>query len=83
MNITRTDPVTGEENTLDIPVSEEQLQRWHDGHGLIQNIMPNLTDDEREFIMTGITADSWDEIFKDSETAEHGTDINDEEERPF
>jgi hypothetical protein len=34
--------------------------------------MPNLTADEREFIMTGITPDEWDAAFEDlDETYSH------------
>jgi hypothetical protein len=29
----------------------------------VQNAMPHLSADEREFIMTGITPTEWDEMF--------------------
>jgi hypothetical protein len=32
---------------------------------LIQDAMPNLTSDEREFIVSGITKDEWDSVFGD------------------
>lgn len=83
MNITRVDPFTQKENTRDIPVSEEALQAWHDGHGLIQNLMPNLTPDEREFIMTGIMPESWDELFSEHEAARNGEDHEDPDETAF
>ena len=35
------------------------------GEGHIQNIFPHLTPGQREFIMTGITDDEWDETFKE------------------
>ena len=53
--------LTGIINSMDIAVSEEQLQAWESGE-LIQNVMPDLTADEREFIMTGATANDWKEI---------------------
>ena len=59
MKITRTSPFTGKEHTLEIPVTEQQLRAWLSGV-LIQDAMPNLTPDEREFIKTGITAEEWD-----------------------
>ena len=62
MQITRRNPFTGEHHTMDIAVTEQQLQAWKGGQ-LIQNAMPNLTDDEREFIMTGILPAQWDAIF--------------------
>lgn len=64
MKITRTSPFSGKENTMEIAVTQEQLDNWKAGQ-LIQNAMPNLTPDEREFIMTGITAEEWDETFKE------------------
>ena len=35
---------------------------------LIQQAMPNLTADEREFIKTGITPQEWDDMFEDEES---------------
>lgn len=46
----------------DIDVTEEQLKRWEDGE-LIQDVMPHLTLEEREFIMTGMTEDDWEDLF--------------------
>jgi hypothetical protein len=51
--------LTGNKVSMEIDVTNEQLQRWVGGE-LIQNAMPNLTADEREFIMTGITPLEWD-----------------------
>ena len=58
MIITRKDPFTKEVNTMELPITKFQLERWEAGE-LIQDIMPSLTPDQREFIMTGITPDSW------------------------
>lgn len=65
MKITRQDPFTGKTNHWDIPVTEEQLTKWQRGV-LIQDAIPNLTPEQREFIMTGITPASWDEALKES-----------------
>lgn len=65
MKITRRSPVSGEINTMEIDVTEEVLDEWKLGYDLIQNLMPNLTATEREFIATGITGKEWDNIFKD------------------
>ncbi len=62
MNITRRSPVDNVERTLDIPCTEEQLLRWNSGE-LIQSAMPNLTPDQREFLMTGVTPEQWEEMF--------------------
>ena len=62
MTVTKTSSFSGNVNTLDIDVTEEQIASWRGGE-LIQNAMPNLTADEREFIKTGITAEEWEELF--------------------
>jgi hypothetical protein len=62
MLITRQSPFSGKVHTWDILVTEEQLARWRGGDR-IQDAMPYLTPDEREFIMTGITPDEWNATF--------------------
>ena len=61
MLITRTSMLTNIERTLEIEVTREQLNRWKAGE-LIQKVMPNLTANEREFIMTGIVQSEWDTL---------------------
>lgn len=62
MTITRASPFSGKVNSMEIDVTEDQLAAWKSGQ-LIQAVMPNLTPDEREFIMTGITPNEWDSMF--------------------
>lgn len=61
MVITRKSTLTGVTRSQEIPVTAEQMQAF-EGGALIQNAMPNLTDDQREFILNGITPDEWDEL---------------------
>lgn len=63
MNIVRVSPFSGKINVLDINVTEAQLIAWEQGT-LIQNAMPHLSPDEREFIMTGITPREWAAVFE-------------------
>jgi len=42
-----------------------RFQTWIQREGLIQDLFPSLSSDEREFIQTGITHDEWDEMFGD------------------
>lgn len=63
MQITRKSAISGKENTLEINVTQEQIDLWKSGVP-IQQAMPNVSADEREFIKTGITAEEWEEIFK-------------------
>ena len=64
MEITRTSIHSGITRTLTLDVTAEEIATWKAGE-LIQNAMPRLTSDEREFIKTGITAEEWQEIFAD------------------
>jgi hypothetical protein len=62
MNITKRSTLTGKENTLNIDVTPEQLARIENRMNtteLIQNIVPNLSMADREFLMTGITNEEW------------------------
>ena len=63
MKITKRDPMTGTVNTLDLDITEEQMGRINAGIETIQQIVPHLSPDEREFLITGITPGSWDSIF--------------------
>ena len=62
MKITRTSMLSGIERTRDLEVTEAQMAAFQAGTH-IQNAMPHLTDDEREFILTGGTSEEWDEAF--------------------
>ena len=62
MKITRTSRLTGKTSVMYLDINKEQLFSWVDGE-LVQNAMPQLSAEEREFLMTGITPDEWDSVF--------------------
>ena len=62
MKIVRRSPFSGTVNTREIDVTPEQIDAWQAG-ALIQVAMPNLTAEDREFMMTGITPEEWAETF--------------------
>lgn len=62
MLITRKSPFTSIVHSMEINVTEEQLRNWKAGV-VIQKAMPNVSPDEREFIMTGITPQEWEDTF--------------------
>ena len=62
MKIQRTSAHSGITRTLDLDVTLDEYADWKAGE-LIQNAMPRLNADEREFVKTGITAEEWEEIF--------------------
>lgn len=66
MQITRKSPFTGKVHTREINVSEREMDMWLSGM-LIQDAMPNVSPDDREFIKTGITPEEWAEAFGDCE----------------
>jgi len=62
MKITRTSRLTGKTSVMDLKITQAQLDAWVDGE-LVQNAMPQLSAEEREFLMTGITPAEWNEAF--------------------
>ena len=69
MDITRTSIATGITRTRDIPVTQEQLERWQQG-GLIQDVMPELSAEDREFVQSGMTQAEWEEIGVEDDPAD-------------
>jgi len=55
--------LTGTTRTLELDITVEQFENWQNGM-LIQDAMPNLTPDEREFLITGILPHEWDEFME-------------------
>ena len=66
MLVKKQDPFTGKLNTFEINVTQDQLDAWKAGT-FIQEAMPNLSPEEREFIMTGIVPDSWQKYVVDQQ----------------
>mgnify|MGYP007072282684 FL=1 len=64
MIVTRKNIFTGVKRSLDLDVTQEGLNHWKNGE-LIQNVFPNLSVDEREFLMTGIIGEEWNELLED------------------
>lgn len=57
-------------------MTQAQIDDWQSGT-LIQNAMPHLNADDREFLMTGITPEEWEKTF--NATGEDHEDIVDED----
>ena len=66
MLISRISPFSGKTHEMEIPVTQEQLDNWAQG-ALIQNAMPNISPEQREFIKTGITPEEWNNTFSEDE----------------
>lgn len=50
---------SGRVHTLDLPITQRQLNLYYNDGALIQNAFPHLSNPDREFIKTGITAEEW------------------------
>lgn len=74
MLVTRRSLISGKEHTMDLPVTQAQIDelikgpfKWTHPTMVIQKAFPNLTPDEREFLFTGITPNEWNGVFGEDE----------------
>lgn len=63
MNVTRKSVLTGKVRTRNILVAPEDLALYETGSISIQEAMPYLNSQDREFIMVGITNNEWKNAF--------------------
>lgn len=64
MEIKRVSAISGVERVKDIPVNPDDYIAWKNGEVSMNEAMPYLNDEDREFILSGIIKDEWNEIFK-------------------
>lgn len=69
MKITRTSVLTKIKRTKDIDLDIEDFSRWKLGTP-IEEAMPYLSIDDRDFIVSGIISGEWESLFKE-ETIEN------------
>ena len=62
MLITRTSPISGATNSLEVNCTPEQLAAWESGV-LIQIAMPDVEAPLREFVKSGVTPREWRQTF--------------------
>ena len=63
--VRRLSPLNGKCVEMIMEIDPIDYQKWVDG-ALIQDALPYLTADEREFLMTGITPDQWKRMFNNT-----------------
>ena len=66
MIIKRRSIISGVVNEMDLPVTEDQVIAWESG-GLIQNVMPHLSDTQREFLISGMSEEEQDSFYSQYE----------------
>jgi hypothetical protein len=62
--VARTSNITGNDNEMALPLTRDELVeglKKHAAGGLIQDCFPDLSAPQREFLITGITPEEWDE----------------------
>lgn len=64
MKITRKSAYSGITRTKELDITSDQALRINEGE-LIQAVLPHLSSDDREFLLTGIIKSEWDELFKE------------------
>ena len=69
MKVIRTSDYSGETREMEIPITPEQLALYETGNRPIQEVFPELTESQREFIITGMTDDEWNQLCGDIEKA--------------
>ncbi len=62
MLLSRVSMLSGKTTERDLPITEEELARWKRGES-VQKVWPQLSESDREFILTGITDEEWDAAF--------------------
>ena len=62
VHVSKISMMSGKENTMSMTFTRQQYDDWKAGQ-LIQDAMPQLSAEEREFLMTGITPAEWDSVF--------------------
>jgi hypothetical protein len=63
MWIKRKSVISGIERTRSIPANPDDYLAWQAGIASIQDAMPYLNDDDREFVLSGITPEEWEDAF--------------------
>lgn len=81
MIITKRSMISGNIHDMDIPLTEEQYEEGLNNKAngaLIQDAFPTLTDEQREFILTGITPEEWDATFPEEDDPDNFFGLNDD-----
>lgn len=67
MIVRRRNIFTDKVRELDLDVTQEQIDRWKYGEELIQNVMPQLSRDECEFLISGFLPGEWEKLMSERE----------------
>lgn len=62
MLVSKKSSISGKINSMELPITEAQLEAHQNGE-LVQDVFPTLSAEEREFLISGITPNEWNEMF--------------------
>lgn len=62
MQVTKRSGISGKVHTLEINITQAQWDEWKAG-GLLQDVCPHLSADDREFLISGSTKEEWESFF--------------------
>lgn len=77
MIVRRPNMFTGKVRELELNVTQEQIHRWQSGE-LIQNVFPDLSTDEREFLISGLLPDEWERWVAEGDSELMEEDVRDD-----
>ena len=68
IQVTRQSIITKKINTMELPITQEHLDTYETvGDILIKDAFPNLDKEQREFLLSGITPQEWNDTFGEEE----------------
>jgi len=59
--------LSGKVNSMVLPTTQGKIEYWLQSGELIQDVMPDLNDNQREFLMSGISPEEWDNMCGDED----------------
>ena len=71
MRIIRKSIISGLTNSMELPITFVQMDAYMSGV-LVQKAFPQLSAEQREFIMTGITPEEWAKLYPEEDEEEEG-----------
>lgn len=66
MLVYRTNILTDEVKSMDLPVTQKQLDIYENTNTLVQDVFPDLTADQREFLISGMTPSDFNLLCEDN-----------------
>ncbi len=66
IRVVKTSPLTGLENSMTLDITQDMIDDWKGGM-IIQDAMPHIQPHEREFLISGLTQEDWDDMMSESD----------------